>query len=94
MFKRVLWFAVGAAAGVAGVKKAEQAVQERLDRYNPPAVAESVTNAARGFGEDLREAVRQGRAEMRRTEGRLEARHDPARRRTPRSETVRRLSDR
>lgn len=89
MFKRVIWFALGATAGVVGVKKAEQAVQERLDRYAPPALAESVGTAARDFGSEVRDAIRQGRAEMHRTEGQLADRHDPTRRRTPRYRVVR-----
>ena len=81
MFKRVIWFAAGAAAGVAGVKKAERLVQERLERYSPPAVASSIGSAARDFGDEVKDAVRQGRREMRTTEARLAAVHDPKRRR-------------
>ncbi len=80
MFKRVFWFAAGTAVGVAGMKKAERAVQERMERYSPPAVASSLGSAARDLGDDLRDAVRHGRSEMRRTEAELTAQHDPARR--------------
>ena len=80
MFKRVFWFAAGATVGLAGVKKAERVVQQRLERYSPPAVASSLGSAARDLGDDLRDAVRHGRSEMRRTEAELTAQHDPARR--------------
>jgi ribosomal protein L15E len=85
MFKRVIWFAAGAAAGVAGVRKAEKVVVERMERYSPPALASSLGDAAKGGIAGVRDAVRDGRREMHRVSARLEAEHDPARHRRNRS---------
>ena len=81
MFKRVIWFAAGAAVGVAGVKRVERVVQERLEQYSPPAVASSFGNAARDLSLEVKDAVRHGRLEMRSTQARLSAEHDPSTRR-------------
>lgn len=78
MFKRVIWFAAGAAAGVVAVKKAEAAVAERLERYTPPAVAANLGSKAKSLGSDVRDAVSYGRREMRITEAQLAEEHDPA----------------
>lgn len=80
MFKRVIWFATGAAAGVAGVRKAEKVMVERMERYSPPALANSLGDAAKGGIAGVRDAVRDGRREMHRVSARLEAEHDPGRR--------------
>lgn len=86
MFKRVVWFAAGAVAGVAGVRKAEKVMVERMERYTPPAIASSLGEAAKDGITGVRDAVRDGRREMRRVSDRLEAEHDPARR--PRTRSV------
>lgn len=81
MFKRVIWFAAGATAGVVAARKAERVVQERMDRYSPPALANSLGSAAKEGVSGVRAAVRDGRREMQQVSSELEAAHDPSRRR-------------
>ncbi len=78
MFKRVIWFAAGATAGVVAARKAEKAVQDRMERYAPPAIANSLGSAAKEGVSGVRDAVRDGRQEMRQVAAALEAEHDPA----------------
>ena len=56
--KRIRWFVIGAAAGVWGTR--------RLARYTPPA-------AVRRWGDELKDAVVEGRAAARAREASLRA---------------------
>src|SRR5699024_6937298 len=83
MFKRLFWFVLGAAAGVAGVRRIEREIAERRAQLEPDSIANSAIEAA-GRGADLvRSALMDGRDEMLRVTRELEATHDPTRR--PRS---------
>ncbi len=80
MFKRVVWFAVGATAGAVGLRRAERAVSERRARLAPDSLANSAVDAAKGGANRVRSAIVDGRSEMRRVADELESSHDPSRR--------------
>ena len=80
MFKRVIWFAAGAAAGVAGVRRIEREVAERRARLEPDALAHTAVEAAGRGADRVRSALADGRQEMQRVSRELEATHDPSRR--------------
>lgn len=80
MFKRVVWFALGAAAGVAGVRRVEREIADRRARLEPESLANSAIEAAGRGADRFRTALADGREEMQRVSRRLEADHDPARR--------------
>lgn len=82
MFKRVLWFAAGAAAGVAGLRRVEREVADRRARLEPDALATTAVEAAGRGADRVRSAVADGRREMQRVAQELEASHDPSRRRS------------
>ncbi len=73
MFKRLVWFAAGTAVGVAGARRAERAVRDQVARLAPANVTSSVSQAAKDFGGELRDAVADGKATMRAEQARLEA---------------------
>lgn len=68
MFKRVIWFGIGAAAGTVGTVWTERKVREQLDRARPAAVVESLQRTVRA-------ALDEGRAAARQREGDLRARY-------------------
>lgn len=80
MFKRVFWFGVGAAAGVAGLRRVERELAERRARLEPDSIANSAIEAAGRGADRVRSAIADGRAEMRRVTRELEESHDPTRR--------------
>lgn len=80
MFKRIIWFSAGAAAGVAGLRGAERRIAERRARLAPDALANSAVDVANRSAARVREALRDGRSEMQRVTSELEATHDPSQR--------------
>jgi hypothetical protein len=87
MFKRIIWFTAGAAAGVAGMRRVEREIAERRARLEPESLANSAVEAAGRGADRVRTALADGRREMRRVAHELEASHDPSRR-PPRSRRV------
>ncbi len=81
MFKRLVWFTLGASAGVAGVKRVERELAARRARLAPDSLARDAAAAANRGADRFRAAVADGRSEMRRVSDALQASHDPARRR-------------
>lgn len=80
MFKRLIWFGVGAAAGVAGLRRVEREVAERRAALEPESLANSAVEAAGRGADRVRSAIADGRQEMHRVSRELEATHDPTRR--------------
>lgn len=76
MFKRVVWFGMGAAAGASGVVWAEQKVRRRLEELGPDHLAVLAGNSARRVGRSVLDAVADGRLTMREREDELRARRD------------------
>lgn len=69
MFKRLFWLLVGVTLGVTLALVAAR----RVRRYTPDAMAAEAAENLRRFGEDLREAVKEGRAAMVETEAAIRA---------------------
>jgi hypothetical protein len=76
VFKRVVWFGLGAAAGASGVVWAEQQVRRRLDDLGPDHVVQVAGRSARRLGRSVLDAVAEGRSTMLDTEDELRARRD------------------
>ena len=76
MFKRVVWFGLGAAAGASGVVWAEQQVRRRLEELGPDHVVHLAGRSARRVGRSVLDAVAEGRSTMVETEDELRARRD------------------
>ena len=73
MFKRVTWFTVGAAAGVAATAWAEYRVRRAASRYTPGQIAGRARDGARDRTADLADAWHEGRLAMRERERQLRA---------------------
>ncbi len=76
MFKRIVWFGIGAAAGATGAVWAEQQVRRRLDALGPDHVVSAAGRGARRVGRTVADAVAEGRAVMREREDELTSRRD------------------
>lgn len=76
MFKRIVWFGIGAAAGASGAVWAEQQVRRRLDALGPDHVVSAAGRSARRVGRTVADAVAEGRAAMREREDELTSRRD------------------
>ncbi len=76
VFKRVVWFGLGAAAGASGVVWAEQQVRRRLEELGPDHVVQLAGRSARRVGRSVLDAVAEGRSTMLDTEDELRARRD------------------
>lgn len=74
--RRVVWFASGVAAGVAGAGYAKRKVASAANRLRPSNVARSATGAARRGSRRAADAVREGVAAARRRENELRAERD------------------
>lgn len=74
--KRVTWFTAGVVAGAAGVEYARYRTRQWTARHTAGAVVRSAAGRARGRGQDLVDALREGRAAMRAKEAELVARRD------------------
>jgi hypothetical protein len=87
VFKRVVWFGVGAAAGSAGTIWTQRKVRQQMEKATPAHLATVASDATRRVGAAVRDAVTEGRlaatereAELRgrvaRADGRPDARPD------------------
>jgi hypothetical protein len=76
VFKRVVWFSIGAAAGASGVVWAEQQIRRKLDDLGPDHVVTLAGRSARRVGRSVLDAVAEGRAVAADTEDELRARRD------------------
>lgn len=65
MFKRVVWFGVGAAAGTVGTVWAERKVRSQIDRARAVNVADSARRAVRVALQEGRTAAREREIELR-----------------------------
>lgn len=72
--KRVTWFVSGAVAGVAGAGYAKKKVKATAAQLAPVHVAKSAVSKVRARGNDVAEAVRDGRQAMKAREAELKAR--------------------
>jgi hypothetical protein len=89
MFKRLFWLVVGASFGFGASFWVSRAVKQTIERYAPERVSSELTQAIRGFGQDLRVAVADGRDAMREREASLRSELD----RKPRTFLVPRSRD-
>ena len=89
MITRATWFVAGAAAGAVGATYTRRKVKAVANQLAPVNVARSVAGRARARGQDLVDAVKEGRVAMRAKEDELRAGRDaeaaPARPRRRRS---------
>ncbi|HTN78357.1 MAG TPA: hypothetical protein VMK16_01690 [Acidimicrobiales bacterium] len=74
--KRVVWFTVGAAAGVAGTAWTQKKVKQAAAAARPRAVANRAAGVVRQRGSDLVDAIREGRLAMQQKEAQLRAELD------------------
>ena len=65
MFKRLFWLMMGAGFGFGASFWMMRFVRSTVERYKPERVSHDVSHAVRGFGQDLRAAVADGREAMR-----------------------------
>ncbi|MBA3653192.1 MAG: hypothetical protein H0W70_03245 [Actinobacteria bacterium] len=65
MFKRLFWLMVGAGFGFGVSFWLMRFVRSTVERYSPGRVSDDVAKAVRGFGQELRAAVAEGRDAMR-----------------------------
>ena len=73
MFKRLFWLVVGAGFGFGISFWLMRWVRETAARYAPDRVSSELAGAVHGLGQDLRDAVAEGRSAMREREVDLRA---------------------
>ena len=73
MFRRLFWLVVGAGFGFGISFWLMRFVRSTVERYSPERVSTDLADAIRSFGNDLREAVAEGREAMRERETELRA---------------------
>jgi hypothetical protein len=73
MIKRASWFVGGAVAGIAGAEYAKRKVKHVADSLKPNNVAKVTVGKVRQRGQDVADAVREGRHAMRAKEAELRA---------------------
>ena len=78
MMKRLTWFMGGVAAGAIGAGRAKRKVRSVAAELTPLHVARRTTEHVRRRGQDVAEAVREGRRAMRMKELQLRSRIDGA----------------
>ena len=79
MFKRIFWLAIGLGLGFGMSFWLMRFLRETVDRYRPERVSQDLAGAISKLGDDLRAAVREGRAAMAEREEELRAEVDAAR---------------
>lgn len=79
MFKRVTWFAVGAASGFGAAVYGYVRARESADRLAPDRVADTMVGAARVVGGTVRDALVESRDAIREVESELRATYEPRR---------------
>lgn len=65
MFKRLFWLLVGAGFGFGVSFWLMRFIRTTVERYSPDRVQADMAKALKGFGQDLRAAVADGREAMR-----------------------------
>jgi cysteine synthase len=73
VFKRLFWLAIGVGFGFGLSFWATRFVKRTAERYSPENMSDSVAQAVRALGADLRAAVAEGREGMREREAELRA---------------------
>jgi hypothetical protein len=73
VFRRLFWLCIGAGFGFGVSFWLMRWVRETAARYAPDRVSSDLANAVKGLGQDLREAVAEGRTAMRAREVDLRA---------------------
>jgi len=71
MFRRLFWLCIGAGFGFGVSFWLMRWMRDTAARYAPERVSNDLANAVKGFGQDLREAVAEGRTAMREREATL-----------------------
>ena len=71
MFKRLFWLAVGTGLGFGLSFWLARFFRSAVERYTPERVSSDLASALRQLGQDLKEAVAEGRAGMREREAEL-----------------------
>jgi demethoxyubiquinone hydroxylase (CLK1/Coq7/Cat5 family) len=74
--KRLTWFVVGAASGIGSARLAKKKVQQTVDRLSPDHVARQSVIRLKHVGQDIADAIRDGRGAMVAKEAELRARRD------------------
>lgn len=80
MFKRVTWFALGAASGFGVAVYGYVRARESADKLAPDRVADTMVGAARAVGGTVRDAVLESREAIREVEAELRATYEPRQR--------------
>jgi gas vesicle protein len=73
VFRRLFWLLVGAGFGFGVAFWLMKFVRSTVERWSPERVSSDLAGALRSFGNDLREAVAEGREAMREREAELRA---------------------
>lgn len=71
MFKRLFWLCVGLSIGLGTSFWVMRLVRRTVERYLPERVASEAAVRARGFAEDVKAAVAEGRQAMKERESAL-----------------------
>jgi len=71
VFKRLFWMGIGASFGFGASFWLTRAVKQTVARLTPERVSADVTASVKGFGNDLRDAMREGKVAMREREAAL-----------------------
>jgi hypothetical protein len=74
MFKRATWLTVGFGLGVGATVAGARAVKKQVDRYQPNAVVDRLTDSVVALRDQLKAAVVDGREAAREREAELRAR--------------------
>ncbi|MGH9189058.1 MAG: hypothetical protein ACRD0Q_03355 [Acidimicrobiales bacterium] len=83
MFKRLFWLSMGVALGLGSSWWAARFLRRQVERYAPDRLASQAAGVARTLGTELRAALEEGGAAMRRREAELWAELDGRTRRPP-----------
>jgi hypothetical protein len=73
MFKRLFWLIMGAGFGFGISFWLTRFVRSTVERYTPERVSADLAGALKGFGQDLRAAIAEGREAMQEREAALRA---------------------
>ncbi len=76
MLRRLFWLFLGVGFGLGGSFWLRRFVKETAARYRPERVSADLAGAIKGFGDDVRLAVADGRAAMHAREAELRAELD------------------
>ncbi len=74
--KRLTWFVVGAASGVAATRTAKRKVQRTVERLSPDHVARHAVQTVKHTARDVVDALKDGRQAMVAKEAEMRARRD------------------